>query len=109
MERKHHYSLIIKWTGNTGKGTVDYRSYERNHNAIAENKSDLLLSSDPAFRGDETRYNPEELLVAALSSCHMLSYPRLWADAGVVVTDYTDNVSGTMEKTAGGSGKKLFR
>ena len=104
MAKEHHYSLTISWTGNTGTGTNSYRSYERSHTISVENKPGILASSDPSFRGDKTRYNPEELLVSSLSSCHMLSYLHLCAVAGVIVLDYTDTATGTMVETPDGGG-----
>lgn len=104
MTGQHNYHLIINWTGNTGTGTSNYRSYERSHTIIADNKPEILGSADPAFRGDKARYNPEELLVASLSTCHMLWYLHLCSDAGIVVTDYVDNATGTMVETSNGGG-----
>jgi organic hydroperoxide reductase OsmC/OhrA len=101
----HHYKIIITWTGNRGEGTANYKSYDRNHTIHAENKLTIPASSDPAFRGDTTRYNPEEMLVASLSSCHMLWYLHLCSTAGVIVTGYTDEATGTMEETANGGGR----
>ncbi len=100
----HYYKSKITWTGNKGTGTSNYRSYERSHNIAIENKTLIEGSSDPVFRGDKTKHNPEELLVASLSACHMLSYLHICAEAGVVVTAYTDDATGTMEETAGGGG-----
>ena len=91
MSISHHYALSIKWTGNKGTGTSSFTAYNRNHIVSIEDKPDLLCSSDPNFSGDKTMYNPEELLVASLSSCHMLWYLHLCSQAGVVVTDYIDN------------------
>ncbi len=104
MNKEHTYKLAIKWTGNNGLGTNDYRTYDRSHTLSIENKKDILCSSDPAFRGDTTKHNPEEFLVASISACHMLWYLHLCADAGVVVMDYTDNATGTMQETEGGGG-----
>ncbi|GAB4050956.1 OsmC family protein [Spirosoma litoris] len=104
MAKQHQYNLTITWTGNKGEGTSTYRGYDRSHTISAENKSDILASSDPAFRGDKTRYNPEELLVASLSSCHMLWYLHLCAEAGIVVVEYTDKAAGTMVETSDGGG-----
>lgn len=104
MAKQHQYALTIEWTGNTGEGTASYRSYERSHRISAGNKPAILASSDPAFRGARTRYNPEELLVAALASCHMLSYLHLCAVAGIVVTAYADSATGTMVETPDGGG-----
>ena len=104
MKGQHNYSLQLKWTGNKGTGTSNYRAYGRSYTIFVENKADLLGSSDPAFRGDRTKHNPEEFLVASLSSCHMLSYLHLCAEAGVVVTDYADNAIGIMMETSNGGG-----
>ncbi len=104
MDKTHKYSLEIKWTGNTGSGTSGYRSYERSHSIIKENKPEILCSSDPAFRGDAEKYNPEELLVAAISGCHMLTYLHLCADSGIIVIDYKDAPIGIMVELPDGSG-----
>jgi organic hydroperoxide reductase OsmC/OhrA len=105
MNKEHHYKLSIEWTGNLGTGTSDYRAYTRDHIISTENKPNILGSSDPHFRGDKTRYNPEEMLVAALSTCHMLSYLHLCAVNKVVVLDYKDNATGTMVENPDGSGQ----
>jgi organic hydroperoxide reductase OsmC/OhrA len=105
MSKDHHYALSIEWTGNLGTGTSDYRAYTRNHIVSAADKPSILGSSDPHFRGDKTRYNPEEMLVAALSTCHMLSYLHLCAVNGVVVLEYNDNATGTMVENPDGSGQ----
>jgi len=104
MDKLHQYHLQIKWTGNNGTGTSNYRAYERNHVIKVEGKDEIAASADPSFRGDKTRYNPEELLVASVSSCHMLWYLHLCSEAGVVVTDYIDNAVGEMTETSNGSG-----
>lgn len=106
MSRGHHsYPVQLTWTGNKGEGTSSYRSYERSHVIAVPGKPPIPGSSDPAFRGDRTRYNPEELLVASLSSCHMLWYLHLCAEAGVVVTRYSDDAVGTMIETPDGGGR----
>ena len=105
MGREHRYSVTVTWTGNTGPGTSTYRSYERVHEISAEGKPAIGVSSDPVFRDDRTRWNPEELLVAALSSCHQLWYLHLCADAGIVVVEYVDHAEGWMEETPDGSGQ----
>lgn len=102
--RIHHYSVDVAWTGNTGSGTSSYASYSRNHDIQAQEKSTIEGSSDPAFRGDKRRYNPEELLVASASACHMLSYLHLCAVSGIVVLSYEDHPTGEMEEVIGGSG-----
>jgi organic hydroperoxide reductase OsmC/OhrA len=99
MSKKHLFNTQLEWVGANGKGTADYKAYSRNHIITGNGKPPIPCSSDPVFRGDGTRYNPEELLVASLSGCHMLWYLHLCADAGVVVTNYVDNASGTMEES----------
>jgi len=102
----HSFNITTTWTGNDGQGTLDYRSYRRDHEMAAPGKSAPVLgSSDPAFRGDGTRYNPEELLIASLSACHMLWMLHLCANAGIVITKYTDDASGTMNLNEDGSGQ----
>ena len=102
--KQHNYKIQVAWTGNQGQGTKTYASYKRDHAITASGKPTLLASSDPAFRGDPTRYNPEELLVASLSSCHMLWYLHLCAINKIVVTDYEDEAMGVMGEDANGSG-----
>jgi organic hydroperoxide reductase OsmC/OhrA len=102
--KEHTYETKLNWTGNTGRGTADYRAYERSHTISVKNKPDLFGSSDPTFRGDFTKYNPEELLVASLSACHMLWYLHLCSQAGIVVVEYSDNAVGEMEELKNGSG-----
>ena len=105
MNKEHYYKLSVKWTGNTGNGTLNYRAYERNYVVEAENKETIFASADPDFRGDKTKYNPEELLLASLSSCHMLWFLHLCADNGIIIIDYIDNPTGKMEETENGGGK----
>lgn len=104
MATQHHYNATIQWTGNKGEGTANYRVFDRDHTISIDNKADIWGSSDPAFRGDKTKHNPEDLLVASLSACHMLWYLHLCTEAGIIVTDYTDNATGTMTETPNGSG-----
>lgn len=98
----HTYRTTVRWTGNQGSGTSAYRAYSRNHEISAAGKPVLPASSDPAFNGDTGRYNPEDLLVASLSSCHMLWYLHFCAVNQVVVLEYEDNAAGLMEETADG-------
>ncbi|MFC4604595.1 OsmC family protein [Rhodococcus kronopolitis] len=103
--REHRYDLTVTWTGNVGKGTADPGAYDRDHVVSAPGKPDLPGSSDPSFRGESSRWNPEELLVASLSQCHMLWFLGLAAAAGVVVTGYVDHPNGTMTEEPGGAGQ----
>jgi organic hydroperoxide reductase OsmC/OhrA len=105
MSKQHNYSLTVKWTGNRGTGTSSYKEFERSHSVLVDNKTEILSSSDPAFRGDKTKHNPEELFLAAVSSCHMLWYLHLCSEAGVIVTEYIDNATGIMIETSNGGGR----
>jgi organic hydroperoxide reductase OsmC/OhrA len=105
MVKQHTYEVRVDWTGNEGEGTKAYKGYRRDHTIVCEGKPQIQGSSDPAFRGDRSRYNPEELLVASLSSCHMLWYLHLCAVNGVTVLDYRDSASGVLEEGNDGSGE----
>ncbi len=98
MPKEHHYLVKLKWQGNTGQGTANYRVYKRDYVIGVQGKEFIKGSSDPSFRGDATRYNPEEMFVASLSACHMLWYLHLCADAGIIVEEYTDNAKGLMQE-----------
>jgi organic hydroperoxide reductase OsmC/OhrA len=101
-DRDHAYRVRIEWTGNRGVGTRSYREYGREHAISAAGKPDIPGSSDPTFRGNADRWNPEELLVASASACHKLWYLHLCADAGIAVTSYVDDAVGTMREDAAG-------
>ena len=107
MSKHHKYEATVRWTGNLGSGTTGYKDYSRNHEISIAGKPTIPGSSDPAFRGDAARYNPEEMLVASLSTCHMLWYLHLAAVNKIVVLDYQDNATGVMEEAADGGGKFL--
>lgn len=105
MKKVHRYKARVEWKGNSGEGTSDYRSYSRNHQISIEGKPIIPGSSDTSFRGDGSRYTPEDLLVASLSACHMLWYLHLCAVNNVVVVDYTDNADAEMAENNDGSGQ----
>ncbi|WP_426624113.1 OsmC family protein [Leifsonia sp. McL0607] len=105
MKLEHRYEIDVQWTGNRGDGTSGYKSYGRDHTVSTEGKHPIEGSADRAFFGDTDRWNPEELLLAALSQCHMLSYLAEAARAGVVVVGYTDRATGVMEQTSHGGGR----
>ncbi|NJO87464.1 MAG: OsmC family peroxiredoxin [Lewinella sp.] len=105
---QHHYHTQLCWTGNRGAGTLDYRAYSRDHEMTGEHKTIVIPgTSDPAFRGDPQRYNPEELLIHSLSACHMLWYLHLCAEHGVVVLAYKDAPSGSMQENPQGHGGRF--
>jgi organic hydroperoxide reductase OsmC/OhrA len=104
MDIDHQFSVSTEWLGNLGTGTSDYRSYGRHNLVTADGKTPIDGSSAKPFRGDPARWNPEELLIAALSQCHMLSYLHVAVINGIVVTEYTDAATGTMRQTNDGGG-----
>lgn len=93
---EHHYELTATWTGDLGTGTSGYRDYSRDVTIEVDGKPALAASADKPFRGDPTRWNPEDLLIAALSECHLLSYLHACVVAGVNVVAYRDTANGTM-------------
>ena len=97
MTQEHTYSATVTWTGNRGDGTAGYKAYTRDHDIACPGKPVIRGSADPAYRGDAARHNPEDMLVAALSACHMLWYLHLCSAAGVVVTAYEDAAEGVMQ------------
>lgn len=107
--KKHNYKIEIEWTGNEGNegnGTVNYKSYNRNHKIMADGKYNRINgSSDATSMGDKTRYNPEELFLSSLSACHMLWYLHLCTVHKIIVMEYFDSATGIMEETENGSGK----
>lgn len=104
--KRHRYGVRLDWTGNLGTGTSSYRGYSRDHALSAPGKAAAIPgSSDPAFRGDPARWNPEETLVAALAACHQLWYLHLCSAAGIVVTAYVDEAEGVMEEESDGGGQ----
>ena len=101
MAHVHHFKAALSWTGAAKGPTVDYETYSREYRMEIPGKPPFLGSSDPAFRGDATLYNPEDMLVMALSSCHFLSYVAICARARLPVVSYEDDASGTMDMKDG--------
>lgn len=101
----HHFAVDLRWTGDRGVGTTSYRSYGRDAVLSAPGKDPIAGSAARAFHGDADRWNPEELLLAALAECHLLSYLHVAASAGVVVVAYRDSAEGSMTQTADGGGR----
>jgi organic hydroperoxide reductase OsmC/OhrA len=102
---EHRYAAVVTWTGDRGTGTSSYAGYSRDHLIGADGKAPIEGSADPHFRGDGSRWNPEELLVASIAACHQLWYLHLCAVAGVRVTRYEDRAEGIMVTDAAGSGR----
>jgi len=105
MSKTHSYNAQVTWTGAGNKGTQNYKSYERSYAVEIDGKATIAGSADPAFRGDPACHNPEDMLVASVSSCHMLWYLHLCSVAGVQVTGYSDSAEGIMEEDANGGGR----
>ncbi len=102
---QHRYQVQVEWTGNRGTGTSDYRSYGRDHIIRADGLPELPGTADPTFHGDRDRWNPEQLLLAALSQCHMLSYLHIAVKNGITVASYSDDAEGTLHLNRDGSGE----
>lgn len=100
--KAHHYAVRLTWTGAAAGGTRDYKTYSREYRADFDGKPSITGSADPAFKGDPALHNPEDMLVLALSSCHMLSYLALAALEGLEVVAYEDAASGTMQQEGRG-------
>ena len=105
MTKLHRYRASVSWQGNLGKGTADYRGYSRNHDIVVEGKPVIPASSDVSFRGERSRYTPEDLLLASLSGCHMLWYLHLCSVNGVIIVEYSDDAEGDMVENKDGSGQ----
>jgi organic hydroperoxide reductase OsmC/OhrA len=96
-----HYHAKLVWSGAANGSTQSVETYSREFRVEFEGKPALRGSADPAFHGDPALYNPEDLLMAALASCHMLSYLAVCAHARVVVVSYEDAALGTVARRDG--------
>jgi organic hydroperoxide reductase OsmC/OhrA len=103
--KEHHYRVQVQWNEMEKGGTSSYKSYSRNHTIWAEGKQIIPASSDPSFLGNKQRYNPEELFVGSLASCHMLWYLHLCTLHGITVVKYSDSAEGLMKEEIGGKGR----
>ena len=104
MAKEHAYTATVTWTGNQGAGTTNYKAYTRDYDIICDGKPVIKGSADPGYLGDAARHNPEDMLLASLSACHMLWYLHLCTVSKVVVTEYKDRAEGAMETSPDGSG-----
>ncbi len=103
---KHHgYRATVTWTGDKGQGTTDYKSYGRDHEITVDGKPNLAGSADAAFRGDASRWNPEDSLLGAISACHMLWFLHLATESGWIVRSYVDDATAEMQINPDGSGQ----
>ncbi len=107
MSTKHDFTSRIVWTGNRGDGTRSYRGYDRTWEIRTPGKAVVQCSNDPLLGGDPARANPEDLLISALSACHMLWYLHLASESGIVVVHYEDAPVGHGETASNGAGRFL--
>ena len=105
MANTHSYTAHVTWTGNRGTGTASYHAYGREHEVAIDGKPTILGSSDPSFLGDAAKWNPEDMLISSISTCHMLWFLHLASDAGWVVETYEDRVKAVMQMNPNGSGQ----
>ena len=98
---QHNFECRLVWTGAAKGGTSSYESYSREYRLDVKGKPSIRGSSAAVFRGDDALHNPEDLLVAALSACHFLSYAALCARGGVILISYEDEAEGTMQRVDG--------
>jgi organic hydroperoxide reductase OsmC/OhrA len=101
VSHKHEFDCRLVWAGARKGPTLDYASYSRDLTVDIAGKSQLRMSADQAFRGDASLWNPEDMLVASLSSCHCLSYLALAGRARIAVVAYEDHAHGTMDLVDG--------
>ncbi len=102
---EHRYTTSVGWTGDRGEGTASYRGYDRCWDIAIPGKPVIHCSNDPLLGGDAGKMNPEDLLLSALSACHMLWYLHYASDAGIVVAGYEDSPVGLGLVGKGGAGR----
>jgi organic hydroperoxide reductase OsmC/OhrA len=105
MDADHRFAASLTWTGNRGTGTSATRAFGREHVVSVAGKPDIHGSAARVFHGDVERWNPEEMLIAALAQCHLLSFLYVATRHGVVVTAYADEASGVLATSPDGSGR----
>jgi organic hydroperoxide reductase OsmC/OhrA len=107
MASEHEFSCQTEWTGNRGEGTSGLRKFDRTWSISTPGRAVVEGSADPQFGGKADRPNPEDLLMASLSACHMLWYLHLATVAGIVVQSYVDKPVGYGEVEKSGVGRFL--
>ncbi|WP_233270519.1 OsmC family protein [Chachezhania sediminis] len=105
MAKAHDFTTHVIWTGNRGQGTQSYRGYDRTWDVAVPGKAPIHCSNDPMLGGDPAKMNPEDMLLSALSACHMLWYLHLASDAGIAVMSYRDTPVGHGETEPSGKGR----
>lgn len=97
MPQEHLFQALITWTGASAGPTESYRAYSREFSVQIEGKAELAGSAAPTFLGDASLHNPEDLLLAAVAGCHLLSYLAIVARQGILVTSYIDQATAVMK------------
>jgi len=107
MTSHSEFNSRIQWTGNTGTGTSSYQGYLRTWDIAVPGKPIVHCSNDPHLGGDPSLMNPEDLLLSAVSACHMLWYLHFASENNVVVESYIDKPKGLGETERSGRGRFL--
>jgi organic hydroperoxide reductase OsmC/OhrA len=102
---KHLFKAVLNWTSNKKQEVVTSKYYSKSHQVKIEGKPILKVSAAKAFKGDPESYNPEDLLLSSLVSCHMMSYLYVCSQNGIEVLEYSDNAEATLEVNPDGSGR----
>lgn len=102
---KHLFKAAINWTSKQNPPDSTKRFYSKSHQIKIEGKPVLEVSAAKAFKGDPELYNPEDLLLSSLVSCHMMSYLYVCSQNGIEVLEYSDNAEATLEVSPNGSGR----
>ncbi|MGY5355813.1 OsmC family protein [Wenyingzhuangia sp. IMCC45467] len=105
MNNEHTYKIGLEWKGKLTTNKRNKLSYERIYELSFDNKPNLTGSSDATFHGDNTLYNPEEMLLSALSSCYMMSFFYICSLKNIEIVSYKDNPMGMVKVNPNGSGQ----
>jgi len=102
---KHLFKAEANWTSSPNPEQSASKFYSKSHKIVIEGKPVLNVSAAKAFKGDPELYNPEDLLLSSLVSCHMMSYLYVCSQNGIEILEYSDNAEATLEVSPDGSGR----
>ena len=102
---EHKYQLKLNWTGGS---EIDAIQNDRMYEVLIDRKPTIYGSADKPFFGDPEKYNPEDLLLAALSACHMMSFMYVCRKLGIKVYHYEDHATGLLKINQDGTGQFEF-
>lgn len=105
MAFKHIFKVALSWFSTEKVASPKSKVYSKSHHISIEGKSDLAISAAKAFKGDPSLYNPEDLLLSSLVSCHMMSYLYLCDQNNIEVISYTDHAEAILEVNSDASGR----